>query len=168
MKANTTNKRKLNMKNRNISYPKSVPAVLIALVFSCFSLSQTAKADNNNDRSIVGLWKVHYFEGSSEYFQSFDQWHSDGQEFEVAGFFGALCQGTWKQTGRGTVKLFHVGWNFDANGALIGYFEETQLNTLSQNGQTYRGTWDIKNFDTNGNFVSEDQGTLTATRLTVH
>jgi len=34
-------------------------------------------------------------------------------------------------------------------------------------GQTYEGTWDIKNYDVDGNFVSEQSGTLNADRLTV-
>lgn len=154
------------MKNRNIYNRRTIPTLLIALILGCFPLSPAAQADN--ERSIVGLWRVHYFEGGQEIFQSFDQWHKDGQEFEVSNIFGLSCQGTWKKTGHHGVKLFHVGWNFDANGQLIGYFEETQTNTVSHDGQTYQGTWDIKNFDTAGNFVSEDMGTLTATRLSVH
>lgn len=154
------------MKNQNISYRKIIPALLIALVLGCLSLSPVAQA---GDPSIVGLWRVHYFSGTTEIFQSFDQWHSDGQEFEAAALApGAICQGTFKQTANGTVQLFHVGWNFDANGALTGYFAETQTNTVGPEGNHYHGTWDIKNYDTNGNFLNEDSGTLRATRLTVH
>jgi hypothetical protein len=104
-----------------------------------------------------------------EVFQSFDQWHSDGQEFEVAALYpGAMCQGTWVQNGSRSVQLFHTGWNFDANGQLAGYFNETQTLTVSHDRQSYDGTWDLKNYDLNGNFVSEDSGTLTASRLTVN
>ena len=44
---------------------------------------------------------------------------------------------------------------------------ETQINTVGPRGEHYSGTWDIKNYDTNGNFLNEQKGTLHATRLTV-
>src|ERR1700680_4651685 len=136
------------MRNRNIRYTRPIPTLLIALVLACFSPSPAVRADD--DHSIVGLWKVHYFHGTTEFFQSYDQWHRDGQEFEVANFFGGLCQGTWKRTPHDSVRLFHVGWNFEQSGQLIGYFEETQINTVSHDGHTYQGTFDIKNYDTSG------------------
>lgn len=153
------------MKNRNIHDRRIIPAVLIALGLGCLSLSPTVQA--GGDPSIVGLWRVQYFSGTVEVFQSFDQWHSDGQEFEVSNIFGLSCQGTFKQRADGTVELFHVGWNFDANGALTGYFKETQINRVGPQGEHYSGTWDIKNYDTTGNFLSEDTGTLKATRISV-
>jgi hypothetical protein len=156
------------MENQNMHYRRIIPALFAALVLGCFSFSPAVQANERDDSpSIVGLWRVHYMSGGVEIFQSFDQWHSDGQEFEVANAFGALCQGNWKQVTHSTVKLFHVGWNYDTNGQLTGYFEETQRNTVSHDGNTYQGTWDIKNFDTNGNFLNEQTGTLRATRLSV-
>ena len=150
------------MNNRKAKYTKIIPAVLITLGLSWLSLSPIARAeDNESEASIVGLWRVHSFSGGVEVFQSFDQWHKDGLEFEVSNIFGLSCQGTFKQNGN-TVRLFHVGWNYP------GSFRETQALTVSQDGKTYHGTWDVKNYDDNGNFVSEQTGTLRATRLTVH
>lgn len=155
------------MKNRNIRYRRIIPAILIALGLGCLSLSPAVQADDED--SIVGLWRVHYFSSAVEIFQSFDQWHSDGQEFEVADLApGAECQGVFKQLADGSVKLFHVGWNYDQNGALTGFFRETQINTVSNDGNTYQGTWHIKNYDTNGTFLNEQKGTLHANRLTVN
>ena len=153
------------MKNRNVHDRRIIPALLIALGLGCLSLSPAVQA--GGDPSIVGLWRVHYFAGGVEVFQSFDQWHSDGQEFEVANAFGLSCQGTFKVRADGTVQLLHVGWNFDQNGALTGFFRETQTNTVSQDGNRYHGTWNLKNYDVNGNFLSEDKGTLSAIRLSV-
>jgi hypothetical protein len=130
-------------------------------------LIQLRRQTENAGRTIVGLWRVHYYDGGQEVFQSFDQWHRDGLEFEVSNVFGISCQGTWIHKGPGTVQLFHTGWNFDANGQLTGYFNEVQTVTVSVDGQTYEGTWDIKNYDVDGNFVSEQSGTLNADRLTV-
>jgi hypothetical protein len=153
------------MKN-NIRHKRIIPAFIIALGLACLLLSPAARAGGP---SIVGLWRVHYFSGTVEIFQSFEQWHSDGLEFEVAALGpGAVCQGTFKQAASGTIQLLHVGWNFDQNGALTGFFKETQINTVGPNGERYSGMWDIKNYDTNGNFLNEDTGTLKATRLSVH
>ena len=157
--------RNKNMKTQSIHHTKIVPAFLIALAFSCLVFSAAAQTGNP---SIVGLWRVHYFENGAQVFQSFDQWHSDGQEFEVANTLGVSCQGVFRQRQDGGVQLFHTGWNYDANGNLTGYFDETQIVKVSADSQNYTGTWDIKNFDENGKFLSEDKGTLRATRLNVH
>jgi hypothetical protein len=153
------------MKSQFIHHTKIVPAFLIALALSCLVFSAAAQTGNP---SIVGLWRVHYFENGVQVFQSFDQWHSDGQEFEVANIFGLSCQGVFRQREDGSVQLFHVGWNFDASGNLTGRFEETQIVKVSADSQQYTGTFDIKNFDKNGKFLSEDKGTLRATRQNVH
>ncbi len=138
-------------------------------VFATGLNAPSPAVQGDDSPTIVGLWRVHYFHGTQELFQTFDQWHRDGLEFEVAALApGAVCQGTFKQTASGTIQLFHVGWNFDSNGLLTGYFKETQTNTVGHDGNTYHGTWDIKNYDTSGNFLNEDTGTLTATRLSVH
>lgn len=154
------------MKNRNIHDRRTIPALLIALGLGCFSLSPAVKAAD--DRSIVGLWNVHYFQGTVEITQTFDQWHRDGLEFEINSIRpGAACQGIFEQTAIGTFKLFHVIWTFDATGALSGHIQEIQINTVGQDGNRYRGTFARKFFDTSGNLVHEDAGTVRATRLSV-
>src|SRR5229473_5835902 len=126
------------MKDGIMHYKRAIPTLVIALVLGCFLPSPAAQADAS--QTIVGLWRVHYFSGTVEIFQSFEQWHSDGQEFEVAALGpGAVCQGTFKQTASGTIQLLHVGWNFDQNGALTGFFKETQINTVGPNGEHYSG-----------------------------
>ena len=135
------------------------------------SLSSKGSGLGNRNNSIVGLWHVTYLNPhGTEFFQSFEQWHSDGNEIEVADLGpGVLCQGTWTQSAPGIVQLFHVGWNFDLSGNLIGFFTETQTNTVSGDGKSYRGNFDLKNFDLQGNpdpNLGEQTGTLSATRIT--
>ena len=156
-----------NMKNQNIRYKGIIPAILIAFGLSCVSLSLAKPADkDDNGRSIVGLWRVHYT--GDFVLESFDQWFVGGLEWESANLgLGVLCQGTWKQLSHRTVKLFHVNWNYDQNGALSGYSYEIQINTVSQDGNSYHGTYDFKDYDVNGNFLSEETGTVSATRLSV-
>jgi hypothetical protein len=131
--------------------------------------------DNGDDDfrkgSIVGLWHTVYTSGGVTAYESFDQWHADGNEFEVADTqIGAMCQGTWEMTAPGTVQLFHVGWNFDPTGlTLLGHFTLTQTDTLSADGKTHDGTFAIQNFDLMGNHIpgQDMSGTVHATRLTL-
>ncbi len=110
-----------------------------------------------------------YFVGTQQVNQTYDQWHRDGLEFEVAGLFpGAVCQGTWKKIANDQVKLFHVAWSFAANGALNGYWDETQINTVDSNGNGYHGTFEMNFYDLNGKFLFKNMGTVKATRLSVH
>ena len=160
------------MKNRNMHYSRTIPALLMALTLTCLSYL-TAQADGGGGGTegspIVGLWNVHYFQGTTQLFQTYDQWHSDGLEFEVNSIApGAMCQGTWKKTGHDSVKLFHVIWTFDASGVVNGHIEETQINTVSNDRDTYEGTFDQKFYDLSGNLTGEATGTLNATRLSVH
>src|SRR5437773_9570515 len=102
------------MKKLNITF------ATILLALSCFSFSPAVKAAEvaavSDGPPIVGLWHVHY---TSDFigplFETYDQWHSDGLEFEVNGVApGAMCQGTWRQTSNRSVQLFHVGFTFGA------------------------------------------------------
>ena len=144
----------------------------ILLVLGCFAFSPAVQAAGvvpaDDGHGIVGLWNVHYFVGTTEIFQTYDQWHSDGLEFEVNSIApGAVCQGTWKNAPHDSVKLFHVVWTFDANGVLNGHIEEVQINTVSHDRRSYAGTFDQKFYDLNGNLTGEATGTVNATRLTV-
>ena len=152
------------MKNQNIRYRRIITAALIALGLGCLSFS--ANEQGSGEHSIVGLWRVHY---SGDFvFDSFDQWFPGGLEWESANLgLGVLCQGTWKQMSHRTVKLFHVNWNYDQNGALSGYTYEIQIDTVSKDGNSYHGTYDFKDYDVNGNFLTEEKGTVSATRLSV-
>jgi hypothetical protein len=149
--------------------------VLPARPSAAIGLSSSQAAPSNNDDSrrgsIVGLWHTVYISGGVTVQESFEQWHADGNEFEVADFqIGAMCQGTWVKTAPRTVRVFHVGWNFDPTGlTLIGYFHEIQDDALSADGKTYDGTFAIQSFDLSGNHLQglDQNGTVHATRFTV-
>jgi hypothetical protein len=134
------------------------------------SVPERADAGQTNS-SIVGLWHVTYSLGGEFFFESFDQWHSDGTELENANLIpseGNVCVGVWKQIGVRTVKLNHTGWNFDANGNPTGTFTIAQTNTVSPHGDSYKGTFDYKIYDVDGNLLQELTGTQTAVRITVN
>jgi len=131
--------------------------------------SGTEDRDDNNP--IVGLWHVKYTSGGQPFFESFDQWHSDGTELEnpnLPPVTGSVCVGVWKPIGSRTVRLHHVGWNFDVNGNSTGTFTLSETNTVGPNGKTYEGTFDYKIYDVDGNLIQEVTGAQTATRITVH
>ena len=145
----------------------SVTFGAILLVFGCVALSPTVQAAGH--RSIVGMWSVYYVSttGGPEVL-TFDQWHSDGLEFEAANLApGLVCQGTYKQAADGSFHDYHIAWTFDATGAPSGYWDENMVVTVSDDGQSYSGTYARDFYDVNGNFLFEDDGTLTATRLRV-
>jgi hypothetical protein len=97
---------------------------------------------------------------------TYDQWHNDGQEFETANAFpGAMCQGTYKQAFDGSYHDYHIAWTFDSTGAPSGHWDETMVTTLGADGNSYSGTYVRDFYDVNGNFLFEDNGTMTATRL---
>lgn len=138
----------------------------ILLVLGCFALPSTVQAVGH--RSIVGLWSVHYVSttGGPEVL-SFDQWYSDGLDIETPNIGPGVCMGTFKVAANRTVHLYHVAWTFDSTGAPSGYWAENLVATVSADGQSYSGTYARFFYDVNGNFLFEDDGTLTATRLTV-
>jgi hypothetical protein len=125
-----------------------------------------------DDVSIVGLWHVVYTAGGEVFFESLDQWHSDGTEFEnafvpVAG--GNICFGVWKWVGTRTVRLHHVGWTYDATtvSTANGTFTLNETNTVSKDGNTYTGDFTYTPYDLKGNPGPQVKGTIKATRITV-
>ena len=155
------------MQNQNTHHIRNTPSLFVVLLLACFGLASTAYADSRP--SIVGLWSVHYVSttGGPEVL-TYDQWHADGLESEIANLApGAMCVGTFKQSRNGTVHNYHVAWTFDSNGVYNGYWDENLTATVSSDGQSYSGTYSRSFYDTSGNFLFEDDGTLTATRLTV-
>lgn len=125
------------MKNCITNLRRTIPVLLIALGLGLLS-SPAIRADDNN-RSIVGLWDVHFYSEGAELFETHVQWHSDGLEFEVNSIYpGAVCQGVFK-TENGVVKLHHVVFTFDANGVLNGRLDETQIDTVGREGNRYQG-----------------------------
>ncbi len=114
-------------------------------------------AFHNNHRwhheDIVGTWLVNY----GPVGQAFIQWHSDGTEWENIthpAVGGNLCMGSWIQTGARTYYRNHYGWIFDSTTGLVaGYFNETETDTLSKDGDSYSGTNVTIFYDLAGNVV---------------
>jgi hypothetical protein len=88
---------------------------------------------------IVGTWLVNY----GPVGLAFIQWHSDGTEWENIthpSIGGNICMGSWVATGPWTYFRNHFGWWFNSAGNIAGYFNETETDTLSKDGNSYTGT----------------------------
>jgi hypothetical protein len=112
---------------------------------------------------IVGTWLVSYGPGG----EAFIQWHSDGTEWENinhAVLTGNICMGSWKVVGPHKVFRNHFGWLFSA-GMVSGWFNETETDTLSEDGNSYTGTNELKMYDLSGNQTADIHGTASATRI---
>jgi hypothetical protein len=121
----------------------------------------------NSHRSIVGTWHVTYTTGGAPGGEAFIQWHSDGTEWENINFpilGGTICMGNWKETDGNHVFRNHVGWLYDS-GSLVGYFNETETDELSKDGNSYNGTNETRIYDLSGNLQAEVTGTAAATRI---
>src|SRR6202167_4727956 len=95
--------------------------------------------------SIVGLWHVNFTaetESGAPIFppvpfafgESLKTWHADGTEFENAfkpPAGGNICYGVWKDLGKGTIKLHHIGLMFNSDGSLSAIFTDDETNTVA-------------------------------------
>jgi hypothetical protein len=126
-------------------------------------LAAAAGNHHGSHSSVVGTWLVSYGPGG----EAFIQWHSDGTEWEninhpVLG--GNICMGSWKVLDAHHVFRNHFGWLYDG-GLLTGYFNETETDELSDDGNSYTGTNELKMYDLSGNMTADLFGTASATRL---
>lgn len=119
--------------------------------------------------AIVGLWHVeHHLPDGSLYFESFEQYHSDGAEFEFANInpiVGDICMGVYTQVDNRNVSLYHIGWIFDDAGNPAGTFTLEGPRKVTNHGTGLKGTFDAKIYDTEGNLLEEDTGTTTGERI---
>jgi len=144
----------------------------------------------NQPFSIVGLWHLTYTATYDNNFppgqpatppfpflESYKTWHGDGTEFENAFLppaAGNICFGVWKDLGRGSVKLHHVGLMFSpVDGSVANVFTVDETDTVAADGKSYKGTFDFKLFDAGdvygtGTPISEVKGTTAGTRIIVN
>jgi hypothetical protein len=118
--------------------------------------------------SIVGTWTTALSVGGNVILNTIIQWHDDGTESDNADLpptMGNTCEGSWVSTGRRTVHRYHLGWTFDANSNPSGMFVLTEDNKLRPDGNSYKGTFDQKFYDQDGNLVNELAGDVKAKRV---
>jgi hypothetical protein len=149
----------LNKDFGKFATPAQLPASMLA------RNNPTAPAGS----SIVGLWHVvHTQSNGTLLFEGFDTWHVDGTEEELGNLppsTGAVCLGVWSQNGKRMQLLTHVDWLYDENENWVGTLNMTQSNKLSTDGNSYKGSFDAKFYDTSGNLTQDITGSTAADRL---
>ena len=137
-----------------------------------FALTSASEVANP---TIIGLWHVIYTNSADQslFNDTFDTWHSDGTEFEnafLAPVGGNVCEGVWRQTGRRTITVHHIGWIFNPSTPTA---TATNTFTLDENimvaadGASYSGSFTFKVWNLDGSPTPvEVQGTIAATRIT--
>jgi hypothetical protein len=129
--------------------------------------------------SIVGFWHqkliVSTPGGGTEVLDDdLAQWHSDHTEMQNTlsrpPSTTAVCLGVWEQTGRYTYKLNHFPLIWDETGTTyVGPMNIREQVTLSQDGNRYRGTFTLVQYDPSGKRVlGSAEGVATGTRITVN
>ena len=139
-------------------------------------LGAAASQDEDVEPSIAGLWRTVFVSGGAVATVGFDSKHSDGTEFaydSLSALSGPYCPGVWEKTGPRTYATVHPAYNYDANGNPNGIFIERVHLKLSEDGNSYAGTftWDCYDFkgnlQTSGPLACSIAGTVAATRITV-
>jgi len=135
---------------------------------------------------IVGLWAFKYIaEGNVAPKDGMQVdggntlWFADGNEVTYSAIrnptTGATCLGVWKQTGRYTYELNHVGVSWDSSytgpfGGSTGPAFIKQSITLAPDAMSYTGTFEIRQLDKDGKTLSPGfpiKGKITAERVTL-
>jgi hypothetical protein len=134
-----------------------------------FLLNPPAHSPGDRDASanIVGTWQVHYTVEGNPFGDAYIQWHSDGTEWENIDFpvlGGNICMGSWVAVDGKHVSRYHIGWLY-TDGALSGYFTETETDKVARDGSTYAGTNEQKVYDLDGNLQADVTGTSEATKI---
>jgi hypothetical protein len=131
-------------------------------------VAQHAPAGGN--QSIVGLWHVTHKVDNELLFEAFEQWHSDGTEFEFANVppaIGDVCMGTFTKVGPNTYLVYHIGWSFDADGNSVGTFTLRSTLTTSRHGTKLSGPFEIKDYDLEGNQLDDITGVTEGERISL-
>ena len=153
-------------------------------------VSPRADGEWSEHSGIVGLWHVTYTATSDDNFppggpypptpfpflESFKTWHADGTEFENA-FLppagGNICFGVWRDLGKDTFKLHHIGLMFNSDGSISSMFTVDETDTVTSEGKTYKGMFDFKLWPPSyeavgvGTPIAEVRGSTLGTRVTV-
>jgi hypothetical protein len=139
-------------------------------------LQPSPRVESEDNDPIVGFWKVEFLSKDNTGIpdgavldSAFAQWHSDGTEImnsSRAPETQSFCLGVWTKTKPSRYKLNHfaISW---ANGALLGPGNIRENVVLSQDGNSFTGTFTIDQYDQQGNLLVHLTGQLEAKRITV-
>jgi hypothetical protein len=75
--------------------------------------------------------------------------------------------GVWKLSNSGTYKLNHIALSWDPTGTVfVGPANIRELVTVDPGGKTYKGSFTLDQYDTNGGVLAHFDGRIIAQRVT--
>jgi hypothetical protein len=134
-------------------------------------------SDQDSD-GIVGFWRVTLTSKGNTAFgipdgatldKGFAQWHSDGTEIMNSNrqpSTGSFCLGVWKKIS-GKYRLNHFAVSFD-DGVHLGYANIREEVVLSDDGNSFSGSFIIAIYDGQGNAGPVLKGDITGTKVKVN
>jgi hypothetical protein len=138
----------------------------------------TLIASDEDSDGIVGFWRVTLTSKGNTAFgipdgaildKGFAQWHSDGTEIMNSNrqpSTGSFCLGVWKKI-NGKYRLNHFALSFD-DGVHLGYANIREEVVLSDNGNSFSGSFIIAIYDGQGNPGPVLKGDITGTKVKVN
>jgi len=130
-----------------------------------------SSAGNAVNSSIVGLWHIQFKVHDQTIQEAYQLWNAGGTEVHnpnVDPRTGNVCLGVWKRAApRGTYKLAHRVWNYDASGNFLGTIHLRETLTLGHGGNTHSGSFTLDFFGPSGNFLMEVAGSVRGERIPV-
>jgi hypothetical protein len=137
--------------------------------------------DGEDNNSIVGMWRFTFTSqgntGAPLFIpdgavldHGFAQWHSDGTEITNSNrrpSTGSFCLGVWKKVGPSHFLLNHFALGFD-DGVTQSYSNIREDLTISDDGDSFSGTFSIAIYDLQGNAGPVIRGLLTGTRVKIN
>ncbi len=103
----------------------------------------------------------------------FAQWHSDGTEISNSSrqpVTQSFCLGVWEKTGGSQYQLNHfaISWLFSGTAeTYLGPTNIGQIVTLSNDHNSFTGTFTIKQYDPSGNLLVSLMGNVQGLRIAV-
>ena len=139
----------------------------------------TLLVSDEDGNGIVGFWRVTFTSKGNTAFgipdgatldKGFAQWHSDGTEIMNSNrqpSTGSFCLGVWKKVGNAKYRLNHFALSFD-DGVHLGYANIREEVILSDDGNSFSGSFIIAIYDGQGNAGPVLKGDITGTKVKVN
>jgi hypothetical protein len=136
---------------------------------------------SDSSAPVVGMWQVIFTaEGNNNpdldgkvIDQALVQWHSDGTEImnsSRAPITQSFCLGVWKRVSDSRYRINHFAISWDPNNmqSPLGPAHIQESVRLSDDGNSYSGSFIIDQLDESGNTLGHVVGRINAKRITVN
>jgi hypothetical protein len=159
-----------------MKFPKRLIAfvAILAIVLGGVSLAYASNGRENSDAGVApeieGTWLAYISNPSmSEPFPSLLTFARGGALIVTDGStppaLGNVFQGSWTKTGPHAYTFTFMGFLYDENGAIAGYFKNHETVQVEPDGSAYTGVSTGEIFDLDMNQIWTGSGMSNATRI---